>query len=97
MLAITTRYRGPTDVRGSRIVATCAGKRATVPYDSALEGEENHRVAVIALCERLGWDHMRFFGANLRGGTYVWVPVFNYDWEKRHTERQHEEAGRSAL
>ena len=87
MLAITTRYCGPTDSRGSRIVASCDGKRATVPYDSALEGEENHRQAVIALCDRLGWDHMRFFGGNLRAGTWAWVPVFTYDWEQRQKEQ----------
>lgn len=89
MLAIQTRYVGPTDTRGSRVVASCEGKRATVPYDSGLEPEQNHRAAVIALCDKAGWDHMRFFGGCLRGGRYAWVPVFPYDWEKRHKEESH--------
>ena len=54
--AITTRYAGPTNTRGSRIIATTAsGLRRTVRYDYALNSSENHCAAALALAESLGW------------------------------------------
>jgi hypothetical protein len=44
-----TRYAGPTDTRGGRVIAThlTTGKRATTPWDHALGIEENHARAAI--------------------------------------------------
>jgi len=56
MKAITTRYKGPTDTRGSRIVASEPdGRRLTIPYPSNLSAEDAHRLAAEALRDRLEW------------------------------------------
>jgi len=86
MLAITSKYHGPTDTRGSTVRATAMGKSATVPYDSALDNEANHRAAVVALCDKFGWEADRFFGGAMDDGRWAWVPVFVYDWEQRQKE-----------
>lgn len=72
MQAITTKYHGPTDRRGSRITATAAGgKRATVPYRHDLSGADVHFEAVKALCKRLDWTG-DFTVGGLKDG-YVFV------------------------
>jgi hypothetical protein len=45
MQAIRTQYKGPTDTRGSRIVATSYKARSTFPYDHELDIDTNHRRA----------------------------------------------------
>ena len=86
MLAITSKYHGPTDTRGSKVRATGFRGSVTVPYDSALDSEANHRAAVVALCAKLGWDADRFFGGGMTDGRWAWVPVFTYEWEQRQKE-----------
>jgi hypothetical protein len=86
MLAITSKYHGPTDTRGSKVRATANGKSAIVPYASELDSEANHRAAVVALCDKLGWDADRFFGGAMVDGRWAWVPVFTSDWEQRQKE-----------
>ena len=56
--AIVTRYLGPTDHRGSRVVASTngKGKRVTVPWNCGLDVDDNHDAAARALIQRLGWD-----------------------------------------
>ena len=55
MQAITTKYAGPTNTRGSRIIAKAAAGRVSVGYDHALNLEDNHAAAAQALAEKLGW------------------------------------------
>ena len=56
MKAITTTYHGPTDTRGSRIIASDGdGNRASVPYDHSLDAEGNYDAAALALCAKIGW------------------------------------------
>lgn len=57
MQAITTKYLGATDTRGSRIKATSeSGESITIPYPyDAKQGVEAHSLAAIALCRKLGW------------------------------------------
>jgi len=55
--AITTKYLGPTDHRGSRIKARCAAGSVTVPWDYALNADANHVAAARALCEKLQWPY----------------------------------------
>jgi len=63
--AITTKYLGPTNSRGSRVKARCQAKSLTVPWDHALDPTENHKAAARMLQEQLqwsgqlvgGWDH----------------------------------------
>lgn len=50
-LQIKTTYHGPTDHRGSRIHAAIgAGRSVSVPYDYALDSDDNHFAAAEALC-----------------------------------------------
>ncbi len=53
--AITTRFIGPTNFRGSRFSATCRAGRVIVPRDFALNANDNHIAAANALREKLGW------------------------------------------
>lgn len=75
MKAIQTRYVGPTDTKGSRIIASEPdGKRLTLSYDSALDSEPNHRKAAEALRDKLNWSG-NLAGGYLKNSTYVWVFV----------------------
>lgn len=67
--SITTRYHGPTNYRGSRVIGTGPAltsddardgryTRATVSYDSGLDTDANHRRAADAVVAKLraaGW------------------------------------------
>lgn len=88
MIAIRSKYHGPTNYRGSIVRASANGRSAQVPWAAEWDSEDNHRRAVVILCAKLGWDADRFFGGNLESGEWVWVPVFTADWEKRQREQE---------
>ena len=72
MKAILTRYKGPTDFKGSRIIASDEdGNRITISYPHELTGEAVHRKAADALCEKMGWTG-KLVGGSLKNG-YVFV------------------------
>jgi hypothetical protein len=71
MQAIRTRYHGPTNSRGSRIIAKCEGGSITMPYDHAQNLEGNHAAAARLLLERMGWPNVYFGGVFDRD--YYWV------------------------
>ena len=50
--AIETRYLGPTNTKGGRVKATAWAGSVTVPYDHALNADENHRAAAMALAAK---------------------------------------------
>jgi hypothetical protein len=54
--AILTKYHGPGNVRGSRISAEAAAGKIFVPYDHALDIDDNHKVAALALIRKFGWE-----------------------------------------
>ena len=55
MKAITTKYIGPTNYRGSRIKASDEdGNAITISYPHELSGEEVYRKAAVALCTKIG-------------------------------------------
>ena len=60
MQTIITKYLGPTNTRGSRIVAKCRNGKKTVSYDHSLNADANHKAAADALIadlkERTGID-----------------------------------------
>jgi hypothetical protein len=56
MQAIITKFLGPTDSRGSRVKAKCQAGSLTMSWDHALDVNENHRAAAIALIRKLGWN-----------------------------------------
>lgn len=47
MFAIETKYVGPTNTKGARIIAKGNEKRVMVPYSHDHSGVEVHRVAVV--------------------------------------------------
>lgn len=63
--AITTRYAGPTNYRGSRILATGPSLthdgtpvRRQIPWNYALDSRDNHRAGaavVLEILQRAGW------------------------------------------
>ena len=71
MVAIETRYHGPTNYRGSRITATANGHRVTVSYPYELSGVECHRKAAEALCEKMGWKGRMVAGGTDKGYVFV--------------------------
>jgi hypothetical protein len=48
MEAIRTKFAGPTDTRGARIIATSHYGRTVFAYDHALSAGENHAAAAAA-------------------------------------------------
>ena len=73
--AIETRYLGPTNTKGGRIKATAWAGSITVPYDHALNTDENHCAAQLALRGKLGWQGKYAQGGNAKGNGYVFVNV----------------------
>jgi len=69
--AIVTRYHGPTNTRGSRIVARTRHFRVVVAYDHSLSLTQNHLRAADALSSTLGWEG-RTIGGVLPNNDYCW-------------------------
>lgn len=62
---ITTKYHGPSNIRGARISATStSGIRVYVERNHANRIEDDHKLAAMALIGRLDWHRL--------GG--AWVP-----------------------
>jgi len=80
MKAILTKYLGPTDFRGSRIVAhDDDGNRVTVTYRHELNSEENHRAAADALCAKMEWTGEMVGGCTRHGYAFVFTGKENGD------------------
>jgi len=72
MKAIVTKYHGPTNFKGSRITASDQdGNRVTISYPYELSGEDCHRKAAQALCDKMHWTG-ELVGGSLKHG-YVFV------------------------
>lgn len=72
MQAITTKYAGPTNSRGGRIIASAAAGRMTISWDHALGVYENHRAAAHAFAKKKDWKG-KLVGGQLKSGAYAWV------------------------
>ena len=78
MKAIRTKYHGPTNTRGSRIVASDSdGNRVIKPYDHSLSRDGNHDAACQALCAKMGWSGLLARGGLRNENVYVWVDEFS--------------------
>ena len=76
MIAILTKYIGPTNCRGSRIKAyTETGESVTIPFDYSLDGEARHRKAAQALMDKMGWPNELVSGGIAGGYAFVMLPV----------------------
>lgn len=76
--AIVTKYFGPTNSRGSRIKASADAGTVYVPYDYALNVEENHAAAARKLAEKFGWtteNYGQIIQGGMPGGGYVFVEM----------------------
>ena len=74
MKAITTKYIGPSNVKGSRISASDGdGNRAIVSYDCALNSDENHAKAAETLLKKMSWDGEMVGGWTKDGMAWVFV------------------------
>lgn len=51
--AITTKFIGPTNTKGSRIKASCWRASITISWDYALNSDANHKAAINALVNKL--------------------------------------------
>jgi hypothetical protein len=71
--AITTRFHGPTNSRGSRITATSQAGRLTLPYDHRYNADENHTLAARALAKKLEWRGHWYGGGLPNGRGYAFV------------------------
>ncbi len=85
MIAIETKYVGPTDNKPSRIIAsTCNGQRLTISCgraeDMAREKlghddtQSSHQVVAQALADKMGWTDRIVGGGTKRGYVFVFVP-----------------------
>lgn len=74
MKAIRTKYYGPGNVRGSRIIATTGerGQRISIPYPHELNSEKAHALAARMLCNQYQWSG-ELIGGGFPDGTMVWV------------------------
>ena len=75
MKAITTKYHGATNTRGSRISAQDENRnRVSLAYDDELSSDENHDAAALALCHKMNWKrHNLVRGHEKRGNVYVFM------------------------
>lgn len=71
---IVTKYRGPTNTRGSRFYASCDAGKLSIPYDYSLSATQNHEAAAEALARKLDWQG-RMVGGSLPDGRMVFVFV----------------------
>lgn len=73
MKAITTKYHGPTNTKGSRVSATDSdGNKVIVSYDSSLDSENAHAQAVVKLCKNMNWHGALIVGSIKSGYVFVW-------------------------
>ncbi len=74
MKAISTKYHGPTNTRGSRISANDSdGNRVSIPYPHELSGEDVHRKAAQTLCNKMNWPGKLVGGAVKNGYVFVFT------------------------
>lgn len=87
---ITTKFLGPSNVRGSRIKASCERGSIVISWDHSFNSSNNHENAVKALLEKFtqedfkkygiekghGWDSAQWVGGwNEKNGGYSFVQV----------------------
>lgn len=76
MKAIKTTYKGPTNNKGSRIIASDEDKnKITIPYPHELSGMDCHAKAAVALCLKMGWTGKLIGGGLKEGYVFVFAPL----------------------
>lgn len=75
-MIVEVSYHGPTNTRGSRLVAKDnAGRKVSVPYDHGLSDEQNYDRAAAALWSRLGrvGEGKKLYSRTLKGGKRIYL------------------------
>ena len=75
MKAISTRFIGPTNMRGARIKADDGdGNSITIGYPHASRmGSDAHAVAALALAKKMGWQGDLVSGGTGTGWAFIFV------------------------
>jgi hypothetical protein len=74
MKVITTKYVGPTNTRGSKIIARAEGVASiTVPYSYEGDTDNAHRRAAEKLAAKYNWGPVFKAGTLPDGATEVWA------------------------
>jgi len=68
MQAITTKYIGPSNIKGSRVKAQCQAGSVTLGWDDSLNSDQNHTLAAQTLARKLGWTYGTWHGGGLPNG-----------------------------
>ena len=75
--AIRTRFAGPTNSRGSRIIADAGDRasRVTVDWDHSLNSEQNHAYGALLVTRKMGWtgEYYSPLVGGAYGNAYFWV------------------------
>ena len=83
MKAIVTKFFGPGNRRGSRMVADDGdGNRASLGIDPEWTIEQAHDQAAIALCRKRGWAGPLMAGWVKVGGKQMKVYVFDSEFNR---------------
>jgi hypothetical protein len=83
--AISTKYLGPSNVRGARVKATAEAGSVTLSWDHRLNPPENHAAAAEALALKFGWTGPRYgqlVGGALPGSGYAFIFVRRADLDE---------------
>jgi hypothetical protein len=86
MQAITTKYIGPTNFKGSRVKAACQAKSITLSWDDSLNASDNHTLAARTLAEQMGWDG-QWYGGGCPDGRHDCFVLVN-DYQAFEIERE---------
>jgi hypothetical protein len=74
MKAIRVHYVGPSECRGSRIIADDGdGHRIVMPYDHALNLDELYKAAAYALRDKMQWEGEMVGGGYKNAEYFVFV------------------------
>jgi hypothetical protein len=74
MKAISTKYKGPTNSRGARIIADDGdGNKVTIPYPYELDTADAHQEAAEKLKKKMGWNGKLACGSTKTGYCCVFV------------------------
>lgn len=93
MKAITTKFHGPTNTRGSRYSASDKdGNHISISTAFEVDSCENHERAARALCVKMGWVQYPLMSGALKNG-YVFVFDAHHN-RVRFTEEEIEQGRR---
>ena len=76
MKAIRTRYVGPTNTRGSRIIATDGdGNKVSIGYPHQLSSDNAHQLAAQSLMDKMKWPNKIVGGGFGNDNFWVMLPL----------------------